>query len=635
MHPIADYLNIHSASAGRFSPDGREVIYLSDETGTFQVWKVGVDGAGRAQLTQDRGERVMQAVWSPSEERLLFERDAGGNERWQILSMRPDGSETEPLVESSDHIHHFGDFAPDGKSFCYYANSRDVTHFDVYVCEFESRQSRLVFEGEGLNTVEAFSPDGKAILVRKHLSNVEQELFLIDIKGGARRKITTAPARYEHCRFAPDGTVFCLSDQGRDFLGVAQISPAKAALSWVVAEEWDVDLLDVASDGTIIAYALNRDGLSELVVKEVATGDEIELPEVGPWVITDLRFSLDGKTIAVSHHHATVNPNVTVIDLEAVAATQVTDASLATIDPAGFVAPELVRYPTFDGRTIPCFVSIPRVPPPAGGYPVIVDIHGGPESQRRPEFFAHFQYYLAQGYAVFSPNVRGSTGYGRAFQALDDVRRREDSVKDIGALFDFIRQDKRANPARVGLYGASYGGFMALAAAAAFPEHWAAAVDVVGVVNFRTFLEHTAPWRRRYRENEYGSLEADGEFLDGLSPIHHVDRISCPLLIIHGRNDSRVPVSEAEQLAAAVRKLGRVAELVIYPDEGHGITKRVNRLDCYPRVANFFKIWVFEGKKAPAPKPPQPPPVPAQPSLVVADGGRKPAVSAPPAAPGE
>jgi dipeptidyl aminopeptidase/acylaminoacyl peptidase len=247
----------------------------------------------------------------------------------------------------------------------------------------------------------------------------------------------------------------------------------------------------------------------------------------------------------------------------------------------------LIHFPTFDKRSIPAFLYRP-----AGGggpVPVVVLVHGGPEAQSRPNFQAVVAYLVNLGLGVLLPNVRGSMGYGKAYAALDDVEKRMDSVRDLQHAALWLASSGIAPRDRIAVMGGSYGGFMVLAAITNFPELWAAAVDIVGIANFVTFLEHTGPWRRRHREQEYGSLEHDRELLRDISPIHKADRIRAPLMVIHGANDPRVPLREAEQIVAAVRARGGVVELLTYEDEGHGLVRLKNRLDAYPRIGAFLE----------------------------------------------
>jgi dipeptidyl aminopeptidase/acylaminoacyl peptidase len=272
-------------------------------------------------------------------------------------------------------------------------------------------------------------------------------------------------------------------------------------------------------------------------------------------------------------------------DLKSRSLTQITNSSLAGIPQSSFVEPELIRYKSFDGKEIPAWYYKPQN---AGtNLPVIVNVHGGPEGQAQPGFNPTTQYYLSRGYAVLAPNVRGSTGYGKTFTHLDDVRNREDSVKDLAAAVDWLKANG-GDPKRIAVTGGSYGGYMTLAAITLYPDLWAAAVSTVGIANFESFLKNTSGYRRKLREVEYGSLERDLEFLKGISPLYKVDRIKAPLMVIQGKNDPRVPYTEAEQIVTALKGRNAVVEYKLFDDEGHGIAKLSNRLIVYPLMADFL-----------------------------------------------
>jgi dipeptidyl aminopeptidase/acylaminoacyl peptidase len=250
----------------------------------------------------------------------------------------------------------------------------------------------------------------------------------------------------------------------------------------------------------------------------------------------------------------------------------------------------LVRYPTFDGRQIPAFLYLPHGE--QRNLPVVINVHGGPEGQSRPWFNPTIQYLVSRGYGVLDPNVRGSSGYGHEYQSLDDVRLRMDSVADLRHAALWLSESGIADPQRIAVMGASYGGFMVLSAITTYPDLWAVAVDIVGIANFVTFLENTGPWRRKLRESEYGNLENDRAFLEQISPIRSVDRITAPLFVVHGANDPRVPVGEAEQIVSALRAREVPVEYLRFADEGHGLIKRTNRLVAYPAIARFLERYL-------------------------------------------
>jgi dipeptidyl aminopeptidase/acylaminoacyl peptidase len=268
---------------------------------------------------------------------------------------------------------------------------------------------------------------------------------------------------------------------------------------------------------------------------------------------------------------------------------QLTHSSRAGIPFSQFVEPELIEYQTFDKRKIPAWFYKPAKPQASSSLPpVIVYPHGGPESQTRPNFTALFQYFVQRGYAVLAPNVRGSTGYGTTYMNLDNTTKRMDSVADLAHAAYWLRDQKQGDPKRLAVYGGSYGGFMVLAQVTHYPDLWAAGIDIVGIANWITFLENTGAYRRAHREREYGNLQEHRAFLEKISPINHVDKIKCPMMVVHGANDPRVPIGEAEQIVAALKKRNIPVEYLRYEDEGHGLAKLKNRLDAYPKMVDFL-----------------------------------------------
>jgi dipeptidyl aminopeptidase/acylaminoacyl peptidase len=305
-------------------------------------------------------------------------------------------------------------------------------------------------------------------------------------------------------------------------------------------------------------------------------------------VTTQPVWSRDGKRLAFVFSGPADNPNIWVWDLDEDRCRQVTFVTRGGIPRESFVAPELVSFRSFDSLEIPAFLYMPNSERPA----VVVSVHGGPEGQTRPIFNAVTQYLVNQGYAVLAPNVRGSTGYGRTYTHLDDVEKRMDSVADLEAAVRWLRESGRVDGERIAVMGGSYGGFMVLAALTTYPDIWAAGVDIVGIANLETFLRNTGAYRRHWRIPEYGDPDRDAELFRRISPIHHVEKITAPLLVLHGDNDPRVPLSEAEQMVEALQRLDRPVRLMRFDDEGHGIIKLKNRLVAYPAIGEFLDRYL-------------------------------------------
>jgi dipeptidyl aminopeptidase/acylaminoacyl peptidase len=593
------YLNIRTAYGASFSPDGTHMSFLTDITGVPEVWSVPIGLAAITpwpeQLTF-RGERVASATFSPTNEILLVSADTGGNERTQLHILGADGAAFTALTAQPEVIHQFGAWSPDGTSISYASNERDNRFFDVYERPVSSGEPRCLLQQDGTNYAERYSPDGCFVLAARYDSNIRNRLFLVDRTTGEVRALTPeieeGPALHIFSSWTADGrSLYLLSDRGRQFLSLARLDLASGEMAYLRDDTWGAEWLEVSHDGTRLALVTNEDGYSRLELFDVSNGWEgrrtLKSPALPAGMLSELTWSRDGKRLAFTFNAANYNPDVWVWDVEKEMLWQATRSTTGGIPRESFISPSLVRYPTFDEREIPAFLFAPQ-----GGQmhelPVVIYVHGGPESQFRPTFNAVIQYLVARGYGVFAPNVRGSMGYGYEYQSLDDVRLRMDSVKDLQYAVRWLVESGPADARRIAVMGGSYGGFMVLSSMTTYPDLWAVGVDIVGVANFVTFLENTGPWRRKLREPEYGTLEHDREFLEQISPINSVERIAAPLFVVHGANDPRVPLEEAEQIVTAVRKRGLPVEYLVFPDEGHGLVKRSNRLAAYPAIAKFL-----------------------------------------------
>ncbi|MEJ2132680.1 MAG: S9 family peptidase, partial [Gammaproteobacteria bacterium] len=463
----------------------------------------------------------------------------------------------------------------------YGSNRRDRRFFDVYVHDLTSGDGRRVLEHDGMNVAGRCTHDGSDLLVSRPNLDLpgDNDLFLVESSGRQNepRHLTPHQGAVEWTRALPHpgGAVLALCDEGRDFRGLQRIDLASGAREYLLRYDWDIEALALSDDGRRLAVVVNEDGASRLEAYALSDDgrirESLDTPALPPGIIGDPAWRGDGRALALTFESARHVPNVWLLDLEGRTASQVTAASAGDVSPATLPEPELVRYPTFDGREIPAYFYRPADAPIDAKLPCLVLVHGGPESQSRPALWGRYaapQCLLARGdVALLVPNVRGSTGDGREYSHADDVERRMDSVRDLIAAADWLRDMPGIDPHRIGVMGGSYGGFMTLAAITEAPERWAAAVDLFGIANFETFLKFTGPWRRRHRAREYGE---DPAFLRTISPIHKADRIRTPLLVIQGDHDVRVPQEESEQIVNTVRGNGGAVEFIVFPEEGHG-----------------------------------------------------------------
>ncbi len=581
--PFERYLNVQWAAGASVRHDGTRLVFRSDITGVAQVWTMETPGDWPVQLTFAE-DRVEFAQYHPSSNLVAFGRDVGGDENTMIYLVSDDGGVPE-LASVQQAKHQWGGWSPDGKFAAWTHNGRNGVDFDVYVYDVESKSERCVFEAEGYWYVSDWLPDASGLLLIRAESNEYSELHLLKFDSQPHQLTPDAYAYVDYAR-ATNEAIFYATNLDSDFLHVRRMGFDGANTTVVFAPDCDVEGIRVHPDFAQLAVSSNQDGYSSLDVVDLATGETRSyLNNTG--VLTSFDFVPGGLDVI-----GTMTTAVQSYDIYQFSADEEpvrwTRSSMGGLPASVLKPPELVRYESFDGLQIPGFLYRPSQ---ESGFGVVIDIHGGPEGQRRPAFFGVMQYLVNQGFAVFSPNVRGSRGYGKNYMALDNVRNRMDSVKDIRAAYDFL-VGQGADPNRIALMGGSYGGFMVLSSMVTYPDLWAAGVDVVGIANFVTFLENTSAYRRKLREAEYGSLEEDRDFLESISPSNHMRNIAAPLMVIHGRNDPRVPVSEAELVVATAREVGVDVECIIYDDEGHGLAKRANRLDAYPRIAEFLARYL-------------------------------------------
>jgi dipeptidyl aminopeptidase/acylaminoacyl peptidase len=568
MVELRALLEMRQAVPLSFSPDGERLLVASNIPGTHQLYELPVGGGELRQLT-DLAEPVAGQYLPDG--RILVEMDEGGNERTQLYVLRDDGS-LEPLVVDPRFIHQTPHAA--GRTLAYATNRSNGVDFEIVARDLESGAERT-FDLSGYLSVEAVSPDGRFVVAeRVGARSGDNDLYLCDVETGEVEHLTPHEDAAEfYAPFWYGDRLVLASNEDRDTFALV------AAGEVIYESGWDA--MGAADDaGRRLLVVENADAYSRVLLD----GVEVPLPVRG--VVEHPVFSPDGSLLAFALSSPVEPHDVYLYD--GVAVTRRT-TSPREVEPADLVEPELHRFESFDGESVPVFLFQPEGD---GPFPVVVTVHGGPEFQWRPWFSPSFapltQYLVARGYGVAAPNVRGSTGYGKRYEHLDDIELRLDSVRDLGTLHGWLASRGGIDPSRVVVYGRSYGGYMVLAALAFQPELWAAGLEAVGISSLVTFLENTSPYRRAAREREYGSLADDREFLFEASPMTHIDEIRAPLFIQHGRNDPRVPVSESEHIHSVLTQKGIDCELLVFDDEGHTVEKLSNRIETFTRMVAFL-----------------------------------------------
>ncbi|MEO8461497.1 MAG: S9 family peptidase, partial [Dokdonella sp.] len=574
--------------------DGSGMLIATRFGNTTQIHQVLSAGGARTQLTF-YDEPIASVAVHPARNGFVFGKDTGGAEFYQLywfdLATREVTLLTDGKSRNSDPM-----FSHDGSKLAYSSTARNGTDTDVWVRDMASGISKPVLTGGGTWQTSDFSPDGSKLLAQRVVSISETQPVVVDLDSGKIRRISDPDKKtaFDTFLFAPDGKgAYYVADESGEFRHLIYHDFASDKYTHLSANiPWDISEFSLSRDGAHLAFVANEDGYGILHVLDTTTQKEIALPSLPKGAIGSPDFSPDGKRLAFSLNSPLSPSDVYVIDLTNSTLVRWTTSEVGGLDTSTFTAPSLIRYPTFDTinrepRTIPAFFYQPAGP---GPHPVIINIHGGPESQARPGFSSEIQFLVGElGIALLQPNVRGSSGYGKSYVDLDNGYKREDSVRDIGALLDWIATQPNLDPKRVAVQGGSYGGYMVLASMIHYGDRLRAGIETVGISNFVTFLSNTEKYRRDLRRVEYGD-ERNGRmrtFQQRISPLTNAAKIRIPLFVAQGANDPRVPPSEGVQIVNTVRRNSGDVWFLQFDDEGHGFRKKAN-LDYFRAASMLF-----------------------------------------------
>ena len=589
---VARMAKIGRAGSPSFSPDGKRIAFVSDLSGTPQIWVVSADGGWPALVTVDN-DPVGNVLWAPTSEWLAYSLAPGGGMNTQIYVVKPDGTGQRRLTRGGKETNRLFGWTRDGSRLAMGANTRNPSAIDAFLTDPRTGTSEMVVQNEAIATLEDVSHDGRHGLLSRLVSRGDNNLYLVDLKTRRETLLTPheGPGAFSG-RFSPDGrTVYLLSNKDRDLLAFARVKLAadgSAGAMEVLAARADAELdgFELNEQGTLAATIWNVGGKSELAFIELPSGRMTKGPDLPGELAGGLDFSADGSQIALTVSGAAAPPDVWVLNVATKQFRQVTRSPHAGVDLGQLVRPELVRFDAHDGLQLSGWLYRPRTATGPGAY--VISFHGGPEGQERPAFRTDYQALVAAGIGVFAPNVRGSAGFGKKFVNLDNGELRFNGIKDIKSCVDFLVSQRIADPKRIGITGGSYGGYMTLAGVTEYPDLFAAGVNLFGMVNFFTFFSHTEPWMAAISTIEYGDPKTQSDLLRSLSPLGKLDRITSPLMVQHGANDTNVPVVEAEQVVNTLKQRGVPVEYILFPDEGHGWRKIPNRVRSTVALVEFF-----------------------------------------------
>lgn len=585
---LFDFLKVNSAYEAKVIPGTGTFTFLSKLTGIPQVWKLNSEGKPVQFISTH--DRVLSVHHSPAGDRTVVGVDNKGNEKQQLYIVGPTGDDLKVLVESKEHFHYVGGWSSDGNYLSYSSNRRHPGYFDVFIIDVENREVEQVFTTD-VNCVPLSWIDHESLFVSVMETNIDRAIYIVNVRTKESIRLGREGTAVRMASpIVINGKGYVLTDADEDTLHLCTFSldaPEKLEklLHW---EKWDIEEISLSPDGESLSFTLNEGGIYKLGIYYPKSNtyeivDELPQGVVGSmsWLSNDsFLFTLKSP----------INPgDIWSYSLSAKKVERLTFIGQSETVGGYWKEPKLYSYPSFDGLEVPYFFYNRDSDEKK---PAVIYVHGGPEGQSKAEYNPVLQYLVYKGFAVAVPNIRGSNGYGRAYLKLDDADKRLDAVADLASLAEELVHSHQVLPDKIGIMGRSYGGFMVLSALAHYPELWAAGVDIVGMSNLRTFLTNTGEWRRYLREFEYGSLETYSAYFDETAPMNLTHNMIAPLLIFHGRNDSRVPVSEAEQLASDLKNMNREVELVIFEDEGHQTEKIENHIAMHTKTVEFFNKYL-------------------------------------------
>lgn len=591
-YTIEDFLATTALSGASFSPDETHVLVSSDETGIFNAFAVPVDGGPPTQLTHSTTNSIFVRSYFPDDTRFIYHADEGGNELTHVYVRELDGSSTD-LTAGEGLKASFAGWAHDRRSFFLETNERDRRYFDLYEVQIDGYEREMIYQNTEGFSVSSISRDKRLIALEKTHTRADTDIYVYDRDTGRSTHVTPHEGNVanEAADFSADGNgLYLITDADDEFRDLVLHDLDTGARQVVCKPGWDVWYAYLSETGRYLVVGVNQDARTDVRVYETATMQRVELPQLPDGDITSVQISPSETRMAFYVNGSRSPNNLFVHEFGRDEADQLTESLNPKLDPANLVDAQVVRFSSYDGTEIPGLLYRPYPASRDHKAPALVYVHGGPGGQSRVRYNPLIQYLANSGYVVYAINNRGSSGYGKTFFAMDDMKHGDADLDDCVASKGFLVEQGYVDPQRIGIIGGSYGGYMVLAALAFRPTEFEVGVDIFGISNWVRTLESIPPWweaRRVALYKELGDPAKDKDYLHGMSPLFHAANIQKPLMVLQGANDPRVHQVESDDIVKAVRDNGVACEYIVFDDEGHGFEKKENRLRGYKAIREF------------------------------------------------